>query len=176
MGMVCAGSAKTAKIAYNLSKHIPEPTDFLLEGSGWPEAVFKAKQEYKIVKKDTRAIEREVRKLKQQFSYRGRNSKEGPAAAAMQLKARAKQLRKKARNMQSSVEWNDVVSTVEVLLHCGALVQSDVDKEGEYVGENAGWFELRNLGMIARDIRFENELWLAMILENPALEVCVPVP
>lgn len=171
LGMACPGSGKTAKIAYNLSKHLPEASDFLLEGSGWPEAVFKAKQDYKIAKKDTRLIERDVRKAKQRFSYGGRRAKDGPAATAMQLKSRAKQLRKKARNMQSSVEWNDVMSTVEVLRHFGALLESDADNKGAFVGPDAGWYQLQNLGLIGRDIRFENELWLAMILENPALEV-----
>jgi hypothetical protein len=170
LGMVCAGSGKTATLAYNLSKHIPDPSELLLAGSGWPEAVISARNDYKIAKKDTKVIERQVRKARQQWSA-GDNKKNGPAAAAVQLKTRAKMLRKKARNLQTSVEWSDVVATVEVLSHFGALVPSESDREGDFVGLDAGWFELQNLGLIGRDIRFENELWLAMILQHPALEV-----
>ena len=68
LGMVCPGGGKTAKIAYNLSKHLPEPSHFLLEGSGWPEAVIKAKQDYKLAKKESKLVERDVRRAKQRFS------------------------------------------------------------------------------------------------------------
>jgi hypothetical protein len=57
-----------------------------------------------------------------------------------------------------------VVSTVEMLQAFGALRRADET-------DADGWYQLQGLGLIGRDIRFENELWLAMILENPALEV-----
>lgn len=164
-GHTSAGSTATASMALRIAQHVTDPADLLIGGTGWPEAVEQAKEAYRQAKKAYRQAERAVRDANRRQRQLG--AAEGPAEQSLQLRARAKLLRQKVRGQQADgggVEWSDVLATVAVLEEFGALAAAPRDGE-------KGWFELQDLGLIARDIRFENELWLAMILESDALEV-----
>lgn len=164
-GHTAAGSTATAGIALRLSRFVPDPADVLLEQTGWPEAVEQAKESYRHAKKALRRAEVVVREANRRRKLQG--GEMGPAEHSLQLRASAKQLREKVRGQQAEqggVEWTDVLATVNVLETFGAL-------RGEKKDGEQGWYALQPLGLIARDIRFENELWLAMILESDTLEV-----
>lgn len=164
-GHTASGSTATASMALRIAQYLPDPSDLLLAATGWTEAVEQGKESYRHAKKAYRQADRAVRDANRRRRQLG--AAEGPAEKSLQLRARAKQLRQKVRGRQAEqggVEWSDVLATVAVLEQFAAL--KAVSRDGE-----KGWYDLIDLGLIARDIRFENELWLAMILENDALEV-----
>ena len=83
------------------------------------------------------------------------------------LKKMARALRQ-SHSGKTSISWEDFAHTVDVLKQFVAIVPDELDAR-------SGMMTLTDLGYVARDIRFENELWLAMVLDvngyNRALAV-----
>jgi hypothetical protein len=80
LGMASPGSTATAKIAYNLTRFIPDTREMLLDGTGWPETVAQAKRELKGAKRELRVLERDVRRAKQRLRAGARGRSEGRPA------------------------------------------------------------------------------------------------
>jgi hypothetical protein len=158
-GTVAAGTS-TATLAVALAAAQSKlQGELLLEGTGWLEAVAEAKERLQRRQADLAVVEAASRR-----SAGGQRRREAEVliAQANGLRAQINSLRAVADTSRAA-EAYAVENIVEVLKLFGAIEAEDGVE---------GRFKLTPVGLIGRDIRFDNELWLALILRDATLLVC----
>jgi hypothetical protein len=147
-------------LALTMCDDITEGT--ILDGTGWPEALAQARGRVKERRRNLRAAEKAEKASRQGVPLKeSLLDKTSLLDKASRLRAEAESLRG-GLQQGGAVDWPGVLATVKVLQQFEALLPGQ--REGER-------FTLLQQGLVARDIRFENELWLALILAQPSVVV-----
>jgi hypothetical protein len=167
--MTVAAGAGTATLAVALAAaHSKLHVARLLEGTGWLEAVSEAEDRLQARQAELAVVEAASCRS---AGGESRRAAELLVAQANGLRAQITSLQVVAESSKAA-EVSAVENIVEVLKLFGA-VKAEEGSEGR--------FQLTPVGLIGRDIRFDNELWLALMLQDAGVLVraarpCTPRP
>ena len=131
--------------------------------------------------------DKSLRRLAKESKQRGSSSEDAVeqgvralAQKAMRRREHAARLRAQAQAMQeqggaAGVSWEMFEAMVQICEDFGALTATGAAHgpvRGHHAGE--GWYSLEHIGRMARDMRFDNELWLALVLNQKEVIVRPP--
>lgn len=155
-----ASGVQTASVAVKLAAAaVRSDSALLLDDSGWPEALAAAEERLEERRSALEAVQAARRK------------DEGAGGGLAELQHRIARHKSLVSSLlltaqaTESAELADVEQTVDVLQEFGALRPAE--------GEDAepGRYDILPLGRVARDVRFDNELWVALLLAQPSVRV-----
>ena len=92
------------------------------------------------------------------------------ARRKLETARRLRQSCEKRRELQAGAKWNDVEAMVTALEEFQAITPVQKSTGGK-VKEGSRKYNLQSIGRVGRDLHYDNELWLSIVLDHTAVIV-----